>query len=518
MDFLQRAARLFKDIESRLDLYNEKTFRRFALLAYALFTTVNVITHEMWRDELQPWAIAASSNSLSKLFFNIRYEGHPPLWYLILYALSRAIQSFAAMQALHLVIAMAVVCVFLRFAPFTRLQRLLFVFGYFPLYEYAAISRGYAIGILLLFCLCAVMQKGGKWKHIACGIILFLMPFTTVYGFIITIAFFTVFVLQYATDRDMRIHKWQTTLCAIIVPAGLFVSAYMTMPQGQTRLESHAAEPGKSRAQKVLANPWKAFCPIPRQKITFWNSNIVRSKGMLAILGTLVLCLPFLLFARNRDVLLLFFISAFLMICLQYFKHLGSMRHFGHYYMMFIVCLWLSTFYGHQWQPARLFRGIAEAGSKITPAFFGVLLAVQAVAGIDASVMEWRFPFSQSKNAAAYLAANGFAELPMIGDKDSKTSSVAMRMHRRIYYPAVDSMGSFVLFSTDNFRKTDELMVVEKAKEMSDAERSDVVLILNYPLRKYTDKAVKLEQFDKSIVKDESFYLYLLKYQGQKER
>jgi hypothetical protein len=300
-----------------------------------------------------------------------------------------------------------------------------------------------------------------------------------------------------------------------MVPAGLFVSAYITIPKEQTRYKPSVTGFNKERAQKALANPWRAFCPIPQQEITFWNSNIVRNKVLLAILGPLVLCLSFLLLTHNRDVLLLFFISVFLMIGFQYSKYPGSMRHFGHYYMMLIACLWLCTFYGSQWQPAKLLRGVADAGPKIAPGFLGLLLTVQAVAGIEASVMEWRFPFSQSKNTAAYLVTNGFAGLPMIGDKDSMTSSVAMRMHRNIYYPAVDSMGSFVLFGAHNFRKTDERMIVEKAREMSDAEHSDVVLILNYQLRQYADRAVKLAQFDNAIVKDENFYLYLLKYQSQ---
>ncbi len=516
MNLLRRLAGLFEKAENHLALYEEKTFRRFVLLVYVLFAAANIITHEMWRDELQPWAMAASSNSLGELFFNMRYEGHPPLWYLMLYALSRVTQNFAAMQALHLAIAMAVAYVFLRFAPFTRLQRLLFVFGYFPLYEYAAISRNYSIGILLLFCLCAVMQKGGRWKYITCGVILFLLSFTSLYGFIIVVAFFTVFVLKYLADHEMRIHKRQMALCAIIVPAGLFVSAYIAIPEGPTRCAGpFVISFNKKQAQKALANPWMAFCPIPRQKITFWNTNVVRNRGLLAILGLSVLCLSFLLLARNRDMLLLFFISIFLMIGFQYSKYLGSMRHFGHYYVMLIVCLWLSMFYSRKRQPAKLFRGFADAGSKIAPAFLGVLLTVQVVAGIEASVIEWIFPFSHSKNAAAYLETNGLAGLPMIGDKDSMTSSVAMRMRRNIYYPAEDKMGSFIVFSRDNFRKTDERMVVEKAREMSDAEHSDVVLILNYQLRQYADRAVKLAQFDNSIVRSEDFYLYLLKYQSQ---
>ncbi|HZE76598.1 MAG TPA: hypothetical protein VE091_14900, partial [Gemmatimonadales bacterium] len=38
-------------------------------------------SHELWRDEAQPWLVALHSGSLLELFRHIKYEGHPGLWY-----------------------------------------------------------------------------------------------------------------------------------------------------------------------------------------------------------------------------------------------------------------------------------------------------------------------------------------------------------------------------------------------------------------------------------------------------
>ncbi len=103
--------------------------------------------HEMWRDEIETWMVARDSPDLATLFEHQRYTGHPSLWYLLLFALTRLTQDPKAMALLHLAIATLTVYLFLRYSPFTPLQKGLFGFGYFPFYEYALISRAYALGL-----------------------------------------------------------------------------------------------------------------------------------------------------------------------------------------------------------------------------------------------------------------------------------------------------------------------------------------------------------------------------------
>ena len=42
---------------------------------------VRTLRHAMWRDELQIFMIAANSATPSQLFYNLKYEPHPALWY-----------------------------------------------------------------------------------------------------------------------------------------------------------------------------------------------------------------------------------------------------------------------------------------------------------------------------------------------------------------------------------------------------------------------------------------------------
>ena len=54
------------------------------ILIYAIITfIVTIFFHEKWRDEAQAWLLARDLNPI-ELFKQMKYEGHPPLWHLIL--------------------------------------------------------------------------------------------------------------------------------------------------------------------------------------------------------------------------------------------------------------------------------------------------------------------------------------------------------------------------------------------------------------------------------------------------
>jgi len=47
----------------------------FVLLA--VYNTIRLFRHVMWRDELQAFMVAAASNTPLDLFAKLKYEGHP---------------------------------------------------------------------------------------------------------------------------------------------------------------------------------------------------------------------------------------------------------------------------------------------------------------------------------------------------------------------------------------------------------------------------------------------------------
>ncbi len=521
MGFLPRLTGLVKNIEGHLDSYDEKTFRRIILLLYITFASANIITHEMWRDELQAWMIADNSHSLTDLLSNLRYEGHPPLWHLMLYATSRLTHNPAAMQVLHLAIAVVSVYIFLRFAPFTRLQRLLFVFGYFPLYEYAAISRNYAIGLLLILAVCAVWRAGAGKKYWLLATLLFLLAQTSVYGFLIAVSIAGTLVFECLADKEARAYAWDRRLTVLlsicVVLAGLVASAAVMKPAPDYGVASEwTTRFDLKRLQMTLATVWKGYVPLPRLKQCYWNSNILPGRAIPSVLAAPLLCFVISIFLRKRVPLVLLSSSAFLILAFQYFVFMGFLRHFGHLFIMFIVCLWLERLYGDDTSIRWGFLQMAaDYCNRHKSTFIGALLAIHLIAGVHASVMEWLYPFSQARNTAIYIKQNQFDNLPIVGYADYPAAAVAGYLGQQIYYANSDRAGSFLIFDGPGTTEASESTMLERAHRLAAEKKSDVLLVLNQGLKTGDRSISKLVEFTGSIVKNEGFYLYLLRYRSE---
>ena len=172
---------------------------RFALMVTAGFFVIallGLLSHEMWRDEHQAWLVARDANSLSQLLDNMNYEGNPALWHFFLYWISRVTHDPIYMQAFHLLVATSFIFIFNRYAPLSNLHKILFSFGYFPLYEYAVISRSYGLGILLVFGICALF-KTRTTKYILIGVLLALLANVTIYAVVIACCIAGILVLDY---------------------------------------------------------------------------------------------------------------------------------------------------------------------------------------------------------------------------------------------------------------------------------------------------------------------------------
>ncbi len=185
----------------------QKTDARYAIgltTGFLILGGFTAFNHEMWRDEIQAWLLARDSASFFELFAHLKYEGHPGLWHLCLMPLSRITASPVIMQVFHLLIAGVTVYLFVRYAPFNWLQKFLFCFGYFVLYEYAVIARNYALGLLLLILFCVLFRERYK-RPLWIGGILFLLAHTSVHALIVTIAISFALFCEYFLMKIARL-------------------------------------------------------------------------------------------------------------------------------------------------------------------------------------------------------------------------------------------------------------------------------------------------------------------------
>ena len=128
----------------------------FVLVLQLALTT----RHRPWLDEWQALQLAVQSPRLSVLLFNLRYEGHPPLWYLILRGLAVLFSDPArALPAAALLVAIPVQLTILLAAPFGRAERVMLALSEFVLFEYLTLSRSLTLGIGLMVAIAALWKR-----------------------------------------------------------------------------------------------------------------------------------------------------------------------------------------------------------------------------------------------------------------------------------------------------------------------------------------------------------------------
>ncbi len=328
-------------------------FTKYTVLTFLFFCGLLLFNHEMWRDELQAWLIAKNSTSILDLFHNLKYEGHPYLWYIGLYLFSRFSDQAFVMQLFHLIIATSVIYLFVRFSPFTRVQKILFIFGYFPLYEYGVLSRNYSLGFLLIFAFCAAFQLSrNRTNLLALSGILFLLSQVSAYSLILSIVLGLTLAFEAILDTELRKdllkRKWIIVAAISIFVFGVIISILQQLlppdsssnAAGGWRLTLDFKEMG--RAFTII---WKAYVPIPKFRLHFWGSNIIRNHLLQFVFSSVFFCYFLFLFVRKPAILFLYSLGTLGIVAVSYTKFYGYIRQHGHLFILLVVCLWLSAYY-----------------------------------------------------------------------------------------------------------------------------------------------------------------------------
>ncbi|MEW6492161.1 MAG: hypothetical protein AB1589_06390 [Cyanobacteriota bacterium] len=483
----------------------------------------------MWRDELNPWLIARDSESIVELFQNIKYEGHPGLWYICLYVLNQFTHNPVAMQMTHLMIATGAIYLFLKFSPFTRLQKLLFSFGYLPFYEYLLISRNYAIGILLIFAFCALYPTRKK-SYLWLSLLLFLVANTNAYCLFISVALGTGLILEYSFQGKLvefiAVSRKNLIGSLAIFFLGIVTSLTQLIP------------PTDSTLQGGLSG-WTLHFDLyhlAKAIIRIWNSYIVilipgKSSIELILFTTLSLGLLFFtstLLIRKPVACFIYLFGTIEIIVFTYVKFLGSARHYGHLYILLIISLWIASYYHRSnllLQPLLawfnpFYKGIKswlKWVEKYKIAFITIILLAQLVAGLVAFSRDLLVPYSASRTTARYIQSEQIENMFIVGSRDATISPLSGYLNRKIYYPESQGLGSFVLFNSQR-REVDHAAVLEQVSSLVKQNHTDILLILNNELQ--TSKAdlrvSPLAKFTKSFIFNEEYYLYRVSGEAQK--
>ena len=501
--------------------------------AFFLLAAYLLSNHEMWRDEIQAWLLARDSTSVPNLFANLKYEGHPALWHLLLMPLTRVSHSPTAMQALHLLIATSTIYLFARYSPFSVVQKILFSFGYFPFYEYSIISRNYALGVLLIFVFCSLFERRYT-NFLVISLILFLLCHTSVFALIIAIVLFFGLLLDFyfyqrTTHKSFnRSDTHKIYVGFLIITLGITTAVLQLIPPSDSSIGVgwHFSFDIRS-FRTVLTKLTAAYLPIPYFRLHFWetgdnplDSYAWQASAYLNRLALLFVCsfLAFSMvgFVRKPFVFFLFTGCTFGLLAFFYIKYYGGIRHAGFLFIAFIMSAWLYRCHEQTNWSIPSASSLKKWETLFSHSITLILLLHIGGSFVAASV-DYQHPFSMAKSVAEYINERGLNNRLIVGYPDYATSVIVGYLGiSQAYYPQGDRFGSYFRFDKQRRKTIREQECVDKARQLeaqqlTDGKSQGVLIILNKPLGDDLVQASKLQkigEFTGAIVPDENFYIY----------
>ncbi len=450
----------------------------------------------MWMDELNSWDIARDAHSLRQLFANMHWESHPALWYLCLYPLTALTANPRAMQVLHLAIATGTAALIAWSPPFTRLERWLLAFGYFFVFEFAVVSRGYALGVLLALATCAVYFRARR-SIAAIGILMALLANTSVYGLFMTVALGTGML---ADDRLRRDASFWTAVVFVAAAGVVSLTTLYPAPDNVFAREWHRFDWGRVEGLFVLA--MSAYVPLPDLGVPSpWNTNILMDeavtfgalpRGLLAAgLGVVLIAATIWAFRRHRAALTIYLVGAASILIFVYVKYSGGLRHHGHLFIVTILALWVAR---RGMPPARSSRALVA------------VLACQLIAGIYFVADDLRNPFSFSKELADYVRTLPKA-VPVVVAQHAFLNMAGPPLSGYLQRPVTYVLahrivrGSFLETDAEHQRGATEHEITVMLRRFADERGTDVYVVTNN--WQPTSFGPALAHFDRHIEGDE---------------
>ncbi len=453
--------------------------RRLNLITVFLCGSIIVFlsaSHAVWRDEVRALSIAIGSGSLVELFRNLHNEGHPALWYLLLYAGYGVAHNTVILKAINVVIAIAAISVFLWKAPFPWTQRVLFVFGYFPLYEYSVLNRSYGLSMLLIFLVCSLYEM--RFEKIGLfSLSLVLLANTNPHSLVIVAAIELSLVVEIiVTGRVSRCGLGERVKIlggVLAVAVGMLLAVAQVYPEQITLVT------------KMFSLHWDIVPNVLVESIVFPGNSFPRVFGIVsAVITSMILWLAYLCLVRRPFVLMILLFGTIGLGMLSSLVYQAGLRHQGFVYLLLIAAFWLYSLEEIQEQSTgivrdRVFRFLEMARNLL---LYGLLI-FQVLRVGPAIAAEVSDGYSSSKDFGIYLRAYPYLQNAIIiGEPDYFMESLPYYVDNAIYIPREQRFGKTVQFTTANARSLSLGDLLGIAERLRNKFNRPVLIVIGHTL------------------------------------
>ncbi len=389
---------------------------------YAVLTLIGAFNHEIWYDEAQAWCIARD-NDIPGIIEQIQFEGHPPLWFLLLHIFAASGYPVQTLPFISWIITSVTAALFLWKAPFNNVFKGIVLFSGGFMFYLSVQSRVYCL-ITLFLVLMAMLYPKRNERPLLWGLLVALMANTHVMmsGFIGIMGIFMIIDL-------FRLWKSSSAKLNIMRLAGLAASGLgvlcMILPIFTSLDKINGG--GGITANTVVPAIVRIFACFPDIAFNAFldgNTGLINTElcSVIKLIGALILVLAIIELRHYRRAFItaLFFTAFYMVVCCIMWYTLPA-RAFCFLFVL-VFCFWTGKENETPVcrEPKLLSMDISPAGRKITEKlwrldqrfdrnFCALLCAFYAAAipmGLFVLGADYATDYSQSRNAADYIRDN----------------------------------------------------------------------------------------------------------------
>lgn len=386
-----------------------------ALLMYIIIMVVIMKFHEPWYDEAQAWLIARDASLKEILFVLPHYEGHPPIWHLVLLPFAKFGAPFEfSLKLVSLTFCSIAMGLFIFKSPFQRIARITVPFTYFFFYQYGVISRPYCI-LMLGFILSAMFYKTKDIKPLRFIISLGILCSASAYGIIISAGIAIVWLIEvfYKNLSLTSIKKFVSDKRFLWLSMLLMYNLVLVIsiiPKADTYAINSVVKYNDYINRIIymfLVLPGDAtyldICNYLIPKLQFDISTVV------GIVGSLIITTILIIFAKIHNKLLLLIIPYSMMAIFSTFVYFHT-HHMGIITLFFLFILWCCFEDSSKENSIEeIFKGLISKKSdiyileKVPKVFFGIVICVSIVWSIVSSINELYTPYGEGRDLANFI-------------------------------------------------------------------------------------------------------------------
>ena len=462
-----------------------KKLKIIILIIYAILTFSLMLHHEIWGDEAQAWLVIRDLN-IFEIIKHVRTEGHPLLWYFILFPFAKINFPVLSMQVINWTIVTIAAGFLLFKSPFNTFAKVSVLSSSAFLYWFPVISRSYCLIPLLLFLLAYLYKKQKEHQYLY---VLTIALLANVH--VVMFGFSTALLLLFAIENRNKL-KEKNVLYPLLIGflSVLFVAFYLYGSQNE------------NLSVQGYGSTLNLHIVLDTYKNVIFNIYGAVSPLFLAVFSLFCLATVIFLFKKDKKMLFVFAVHFLFQFCIFLFVWGIIAQRAWTLILVGLFCLWIAFEF--------------EKDGKIK-LILNLIIALTFFSSINYAgtmcIKDILLTFSDGKNAALFIKNNIPENAFIMSNSPITTSSVSVYLQKnkwKFFYHKYNDFYTYAIWNKVAPNPTDPLPIQEMLKKYG------TIYVIMSGNCYYTDIKPIYASKNNVMMAQEKYYIYKLENKNEK--